>query len=224
MKHLFIFGIAMMLLAAFISSCTGSKISKEQYCTICLQQTDTIVVDIDLPQFDLLKNDELNDAVMRQFKNEGFDHVFRWHELEYELLKSGLKQVNTAEDLKNAHEHVGIKYVISSNLERYRDRAPSSKYVNDVDLYSNSPQVPGSITDESSVKLYLLEAKTNKVASQLTVFTQSKSYGYGNKAGSFSKSVANAWKTLCDGTSRGAKFMVADCQCPKGHYALKKHK
>lgn len=217
-----------LLLAAvpffcIVSACTTTQIQKDQYCIVCLQKQDTIIVDIFIPNLNQKQNDYLNSVVMREFKKEGFLHVYHWYDLDYDLLVNGIKEVRTVEDLRKTHEKLGIKYVVDSDLERYVEREADSDYVLDSDLYSSDPHMPIPITDESTIKLYFVEAATNTPVSQLTVMTKSVEYNWSDDEGGTShETYASAWETLYDGTSRGARFIVADCQCPKGRYAKRR--
>ncbi|QDH78876.1 hypothetical protein FKX85_07440 [Echinicola soli] len=224
MNKIVILTVLLALLGLLLFSCsTKSTIIKNQYCTVCMNKQDTIVVDISLPSFSIEENARLNNIIIGLFKDQGFQHVFRWYELEYDLLVNGIKSVKTAEDLAFAHKKLGVKYVVKSNLERYLERQANSDNVSKPTLSSPHPRGPIPVSNESTVSLNLIEANHNQLASKLTIQTQGRvrtkdDDDYGT---SFS-STASAWTTLEDGTRRGARFMIADCQCPKGKYARRK--
>ncbi|AWW31107.1 hypothetical protein DN752_13765 [Echinicola strongylocentroti] len=224
MNRRFFATVILLIFGLLLFSCsTKSTIIKNQYCTVCMDKQDTVVVDIHLPALTMSENTALNNIVIGLLKDQGFQHVFRWYELEYDLLVNGIKSVETAEDLALAHQKLGVKYVVKSNLERYLERQGNSDNVSKPTQTNPHPRGPVPVSNESTVSLNLIEAHHNQLASKLTILTQGRvrtrdDDDYGT---SFSSN-ASAWTTLEDGTRRGARFMIDDCQCPKGKYARRK--
>ncbi|WP_157492580.1 hypothetical protein [Echinicola pacifica] len=191
---------------------------KDQYCTVCLTPQDTIVLDINFKQFDFGENDQLNDAFADILIKEGFTNVFRWYELEYELLSNNIKQVKTEEEIKSVYEKLGIKYIVTAGLSRFIDRENYS-FQSVEDKYSPHPKGHSPVGDEATLTLSMLETKTNSVCSQITVISKSDTYSKDDKDGNEGLiNLASAWNSLFAGTKRGAKYITADCQCPKGKY------
>ena len=210
----------------FLSSCQSTKTSIRQYCKVCLDQEDGIIIDdVASPMLSVMQNNEIWDIMKLVFEKEGFTNVYDRYELDYEFFTNNIKGINSQGDREQLARKLGIKYILKPAVLDVRESEGfmydaidpnESKYPFPREMHP----IPNKPAENKSILQYeLIETSSGEVVYRVD-FVNSDS-GFIDDDGD-DYNISTGMKTLRAGTRKGTKFTIADCSCPKKKYTKKR--
>ncbi|MDO9554010.1 MULTISPECIES: hypothetical protein [Rhodonellum] len=202
-----------LILLIFLSSCHTTRITKSQYCKICLETADGIILDTESALLSNSQNDYVKEIIQKEFKNMGINNVFDKYELDYEYFKYGIKNIDKLEDMKALNLNLDIKYILKANVSEMRE----SEGYDQVDPNSSIYPIPRTPMLNSSLLNYaLVETSSGEVVYKIHINTSDSEIPINTKDGMEEYyNLGTSFRTLRVGAKRGTKYIVADCSCPK---------
>ncbi|MHA7131580.1 hypothetical protein [Algoriphagus namhaensis] len=209
--------LVLLSLAAILVSCSSTKIYPRIKCHVCLSKSDGILL---LPlnwqesfrQLSISEQNELERVILEIFREEGFTQVALYDQMDYELLKAGIKDVNDPLQRANIDLELGIPYLLGLSLGELRwtgdwqNLEPSNT---DAGTYWES-----DTRVSNSLRIALMETATGEVISDYAVTTTIDGLpipiGDGESASLNFASLAQAVRIS---VRKGIKNFVADCSC-----------
>ncbi|MBW3467822.1 hypothetical protein [Arthrospiribacter ruber] len=204
----------LLALIPLLFSCKNTKFFPRQYCSVCLQNADLVLMDFQIPGLTFREEQRLYQIIEKQFskrKDIKFGLLEDW---DYEIIAN---QINPGETAK-LKEILGIDYILQVGLKGYKNSEGFDWFTPDENqaLYP-TPRVPG--TSNSTIEMKLISTETGRVVFTLDLITQTIEYGKDTQEGSaFYFDSGTVWGSMKTGTRRGSKYLLADCRCPKGIY------
>ncbi|MFC3879070.1 hypothetical protein ACFOSV_02730 [Algoriphagus namhaensis] len=205
------------IIIGFLASCSTTKIYPRIECHVCLSKSDGILL---LPlnwqesfrQLSISEQNELERIILETFREEGFTQVTLYDQMDYELLKTGIKDVDDPIKRANIDLELGIPYLLGLSLGELRWTG---------DWQNLEPSNPDSGTYwesdtrvSNSLRIALMETATGEVISDYAVTTTIDGLpiplGEGESASLNFASLAQAVRI---NVRKGIKNFVADCIC-----------
>jgi hypothetical protein len=203
-----------LILIYSLFSCKNTKFQKKQYCKVCWQQEDLVLLDIQIPNLLVREEEKFYSIIKKQFAKYPDIRLELLEDWDYEMIAKNIK-VHETEKL---HQVLDIKYLLKLELKSYRasdgfdmlepDKANS--------IYP-TPRVP--LNSTSVVAMTLVETETGQDVFVLDLLTRSQELSKSGSDGSeYFLDGGSVYGTMKTGSKRGSKYLLADCSCPKGKY------
>lgn len=212
MKYLFFVISAVFLLG----SCTSSKIYTAQTCNICLSKSDGILL-LPLawePSFRMLsvaEKNQLETQILSDLKNQGFTKVELYDQLDYELLKAGIRDLNDPIQRVKIESQLGYSYLLGLSLGPTRDGEGWS-YQTEQEVYDLSPDPDLEVS--ATLRVALIESKTGEIVSDNAVVSKNSGFSKADKEGGLDYwNFASISGVIRSGIEKGVDFLVKDCGC-----------
>lgn len=205
--------LSTLFLVIFLSSCHTTRITKSQYCKICLELSDGIILDTESAFLSNSQNNYVKEIIQKEFVNMGINHVFDKYELDYEYYKYGIKSIDKLDDMKTLNLNLGIKYILKANVSEMKE----SEGFDQVDPNSSIYPIARTPMLNSSLLNYaLIETSSGDVVYRIHINTADSEIPISTKDGMEEYyNMGTPFRTLRVGAKRGTKYIVADCSCPK---------
>ncbi|AFL84249.1 hypothetical protein Belba_1643 [Belliella baltica DSM 15883] len=211
----------LIVLTIFICSCQATKTSVIQYCKICLDVEDGIIVDdLNSPLLSERRNNDLRVLIIAMLQSEGMINVYDKYELDYEFLTNNIIGIESTEDREQLNRKLNIKYILKPTVLNLREAEGYDVIYPSESIYPipRSPQL-----NRSLLEFELIETATEEVVYKVAFNNSDKEYSKNNEDDIEFFNFGSSFRTLWSGAKKGSKFTVADCTCPKGKY-LKRRK
>jgi hypothetical protein len=209
--------LSILLLLGFIISCSSTKIYPRISCQICLSKTDGILL---LPlnwqesfrQLSISEQNRLEEIIVKIFEEEGFSNVALYDQMDYELLKLGIRDVNDPVQRANINLELGIPYLLGLSLG---ELAWTGSWENGDLSNLNSPTYWESDTHiNSSLRVALMETATGDIISDYAITTTIGGIPIPiGDWGSINLNYASLAQAVAISTRKGIKNLVKDCGC-----------
>jgi hypothetical protein len=136
--------------------------------------------------------------ILEIFREEGFTKVALYDQMDYELLKAGIKDVNDPIQRANIDLELGIPYLLGLSLGELRW---TGNWENDTQI-------------SNSLRIALMETATGEIISDYAVNTTIDGLPIPLGDGeSMSLNFASLSKAVSISTRKGIKNLVNDCEC-----------
>lgn len=198
-------------------SCVSTNVYTRLKCHICLSKSDGLLL---LPlnwqesfrKLSISQQNELEDMIMEIFHEEGFTNVAIYDQMDYELLKAGIKDVNDPVQRANIDLELGIPYLLGLSLG---ELAWSGDWQNTDPSNMDSPSYWESSTHiKSFLRVALMETATGNVVSDYAIETTIDGLPIPIGDGvSLDLNFASLYKAVSISTRKGIKNMMKDCGC-----------
>ncbi|UZD21065.1 hypothetical protein PBT90_15965 [Algoriphagus halophytocola] len=211
-------GVVFLFITAItFSACTSTKIYPRIKCHICLGKEDGILL---LPlnwqesfrKLSVGEQNELEELVVKIFKEEGFTNVAIYDRMEYELLNAGIKDVNDPVQRANINLELGIPYLIGLSLG---ELAWTGNWERTDPANIHSPSYWDSDTEiKSMLRVALMETATGNVISDYAVETSISEFPipFGEEQ-TLDLNFGTLYKAVSVSTRKGIKNLIRDCGC-----------
>jgi hypothetical protein len=200
----------------FFASCTTSKIYTAQTCKICLSKSDGILV-LPLawePSFRLLsvaEKNQLERQILSDLRNKGFTDVELYDQLDYELLKAGIKDLNDPIQRAKINSELGYPYLLGLSLGPAREGEGWS-YQRPEEVYAQEaiPEMEVS----AILRVALIESETGLIVSDNSIASENSGFSRTDEDGGLDYwNFATLSGVIRSGVGKGIDFMVKDCGC-----------
>ena len=150
--------------------------------------------------------------ILKIFREEGFSNVVLYDQMDYELLRAGIKDVNDPVQRANIQLELGIPYLLGLSLGELRwtgnwgNSDPSN--LASPTYWENDTQIMNSL------RIALMETATGEIISDYAVNTTIDGLPIPLGDGeSMSSNFASLSKAVSISTRKGIKNLVMDCEC-----------
>ena len=210
--------LALSILAVllFFASCTTSKIYTAQTCKICLNRSEGILV-LPLawePSFRLLsvaEKNQLERQILSDLRNKGFTKVELYDQLDYELFKAGIKDLNDPMQRAKINSELGYPHLLGHSLgptwegEGWSYQRPEEVYAQEA-----FPDMEVS----AIMRVALIESETGLIVSDNSIASENSGFSRTDQAGGLDYwNFATLSGVIRSGVGKGIDFMVKDCGC-----------
>lgn len=206
----------LFILTIVFSSCQATKTTVIQYCKVCLDVEDGIIVDdLDSPLISVRRNNDIRVLIIELLKSEGFSNVYDKYELDYEFITNNIRGIESTEDREQLNRKLNIKYILKPTVLNLRETEGYDVIYTSESIYPipRSPQL-----NRSLLEFELIETATEEVVYKVAFNNSDKEYSKNNEDDIEFFNFGSPFKTLWSGTIKGTKFTIADCTCPKRKY------
>lgn len=203
-----------IIIIPLLFSCTNTKFQKRQYCSVCLQTEDLVLLDIQVPDLSFGEEERIFNIIAKQLgknKSVAFGRLEDWH---YGITALNLKQG----EISDLHDVLGITYILKVGLVGY-NASDGLLFLEADKAQGLYPYPRTSITSSSKVEMSLWETRSGSEVFILDLVTKSSEYSKSDSDGSkYIFDTGTVYGTIKNGARRGSKYLLADCSCPKGSY------
>jgi len=200
----------------FLASCTSSKIYTSQTCHVCLSKSDGILV-LPLawePSFRLLSVAEMNQLerqILSDLRSKGFTKVELYDQLDYELLKAGIKDLNDPIQRAKINSELGYPYLLGLSLGPTREGEGWS-YQRPEEVYAQEA-IP-KMEVSAIMRVALIESETGSIVSDNSIASENSGFSKTDQDGGLDYwNFASLSGVIRSGVGKGIDFMVKDCGC-----------
>lgn len=150
--------------------------------------------------------------ILEIFREEGFSKVALYDQMDYELLKAGIKDVNDPVQRANIDLELGIPYLLGLSLGDLRwtgtwENTDASNIASPT-YWENDTQI------SNSLRIALMETSTGEIISDYAVNTTIDGLPIPVGDGEImSLNFASLSKAVSISTRKGIKNLVSDCEC-----------
>lgn len=200
----------------FFASCTTLKIYTSRTCTVCLKPNDGILL-LPLawePSFQLLsvaEKNQLERQILSDLKGKGFTKIELYDQLDYELLKAGIKDLNDPTQRSKIDSELGYSYLLGLSLGSTREGEGWS-YQTLQEAYDLAPAPDMEVS--AILRMALIESKTGEIVSDNTVISENSGFSKSDKdGGSDYWNFASVSGVIRSGVAKGVDFLAKNCRC-----------
>lgn len=208
--------IPIFLSVIFFASCTNSKIYTARTCMVCLQPQDGILV-LPLawePTFRLLSVAEKNQIerqIISLLNKEGFQKVEILDNLDYELLREGIKDLNDPVQREKLSSKLGYSYLIGLTLGPTRV-GETWGYQTAQEVYDLAPVLDMEVS--SILRMALISTETGQIDSDFTITSSNSGFSTNSEDDGLDyQNYAKLAGVIRNGITKGTKKMVKGCSC-----------
>jgi hypothetical protein len=212
MKKLLSVLIALLLFA----SCTTSKIFTARTCMVCLEPNDGILL-LPLswePSFRLLSVAEKNQIerqIISLLQKEGFQKVEVLDNLDYELLREGIKDLNDPVQREKLSSKLGYSYLMGLTLGPTRV-GETWGYQTPQEVYELAP-VP-DMEVSSILRMALISTETGQIESDFTITSTNSGFSTSDEEDGLDyQNYAELAGVIHHGVTKGTKNLIKGCSC-----------
>lgn len=205
-----------LLFLLFLASCTTSKVYTAKACNVCLAHHDGILL-LPLawnPNFRVLSVSEKNQLerqILSDLAEKGFTKIRLYDDLDYELLKAGIKDLNDPVQRAKIAAELGYPYLLGLSIGATR-AGEGWSYQTAQEAYdlSSNPDMEVS----ANLRIALIETETGEIVSDHTVMAENSGFSKANKEGGIDYwNFADLSGVIRTGVGKGLDFLVKDCAC-----------
>ncbi len=200
----------------FLASCTTSKIYTAQTCHICLSKSDGILVlplawEPSFRSLSVAEKNQLERQILSDLRGKGFTKVELYDQLDYELLKAGIKDLNDPDQRAKINSEIGYRYLLGLSLGPTRDSEGWS-YQTEQEVYDLSPDPEMEVS--ALLRVALIESETGNIVSDNSIVSENSGFSKTDKEGGLDYwNFATVSGVIQSGLGKGLDFMVKDCGC-----------
>lgn len=200
----------------FLASCTNSKIYTARTCMVCLNPTDGILV-LPLiwePTFRVLSVAEKNQIerqIISLLNKEGFQKVEILDNLDYKLLREGIKDLNDPVQREKLSSKLGYSYLLGLTLGPTRV-GETWGYQTAQEVYDMAP-VP-DMEVSSILRMALISTETGQIDSDFTITSTNSGFSTSDKDDGLDyQNYTKLAGVIRHGITKGTKNLVKSCSC-----------
>lgn len=200
----------------FLASCTTSKVYTARACNICLAHQDGILLlplawNPDFRVLSVSQKNQLERQILSDLVSKGFTKARLYDELDYELLKAGIQDLDDRVQRAKIATELGYPYLLGLSMGAIREGEGWS-YQTEQEAY-----VLSSIPDmevSANLRIALIEAETGEIVSDITVIAENSGFSKTDKEGGVDYwNFAEIFGVIRKGVGKGLDFLVKDCAC-----------
>lgn len=166
------------------------------------------------PSFRMLsvaEKNQLERQILSDLKNKGFTKVELYDQLDYELLKAGIKDLNDPIQRAKIESELGYSYLLGLSLGPTRE-GDGWSYQTEQEEYDLAPDPDMEVS--AILRTALIEAKTGEIVADNTVISENSGFSKSDKdGGSDYWNFATISGVIRTGAGKGIDFLVKDCGC-----------
>lgn len=208
------------LLIAFglMSSCISkTKIFPKINCHICMSQADGILLlplswEPSFRTLSIAQQNELEEMILFNLREQGFEKVELRDRLDYELLKAGIKDLNDPAQRAELHTGLGYPYLLGLSLGEAEWKGQWQLQDNN-DL--NSPTYWGSDESVSAfLRLALIDTHSTDILADYAIQTTQNGIPIpiGDEE-SLDLNFGSVSQAITIATRKGMRHLIEDCGC-----------
>lgn len=208
--------ITIIFVLLFFTSCTTSKIYTSRSCTVCLNPNDGILL-LPLawePSFQLLsvaEKNQLERQILSDLRGKGYTKIELYDQLDYELLKAGINNLNDPIQRAKIESELGYSYLLGLSLGPTREGEGWS-YQTEQEEYDLAPDPDMEVS--AFLRIALIESKTGEIVSDNTVDSENSGFSKSDKdGGSDYWNFASISGMIRSGVGKGVDFLAKNCGC-----------
>lgn len=208
--------IPILIVAFFLGSCTTSKIYTSKACSVCFDKSDGILL-LPIawePSFRLLsvsQKNQLERQILTDLRAKGFAKIELYDQLDYGLLKAGIKDLNNPIQRAKINSELGYPYLLGLSLGPTREGQGWS-YQTEQEVYNLSPDP--DIEVSAVLRIAIIESKTGEIVSDNTVVSENSGFTKTDKEGGLDYwNFASFSGVIRTGMSKGIDFLAKRCGC-----------
>ena len=208
--------IPIFISALLLASCTTSKIYTAQTCHICLSKSDGILV-LPLawePSFRALsvaEKNQLERQILSDLRDKGFTKVELYDQLDYELLKAEIKDLNNPIQRAKIKSELGYPYLLGLSLGPTREGEGWS-YQTEQEVYALSPDPEMEVS--ALLRVAMIESESGNIVSDNSIVSTNSGFSRTDKEGGLDYwNFATVSGVIRTSVGNGIDFMVKDCGC-----------
>lgn len=199
-----------------VYSCTSSKVYTAQTCKVCLSKSDGVLV-LPLswePSFRLLsvaEKNQLERQILSDLRAKGFIKVELYDQLDYELLKAGIKDLNDPVQRAKIKSELGYSYLLGLSLGPTRE-GDGWSYQTEQEVYELSPDPEMEVS--ALLRAALIESESGNIVSDNSIVSTNSGFSRSDQEGGLDYwNFATISGVIRIGVGKGIDFMVKDCSC-----------
>lgn len=208
--------IPILIVAFFLGSCTTSKIYTSKACSVCFDKSDGILL-LPIawePSFRLLsvsQKNQLERQILTDLRAKGFAKIELYDQLDYGLLKAGIKDLNNPIQRAKINSELGYPYLLGLSLGPTREGQGWS-YQTEQEVYNLSPDP--DIEVSAVLGIAIIESKTGEIVSDNTVVSENSGFTKTDKEGGLDYwNFASLSGVIRTSMSKGIDFLAKRCGC-----------
>lgn len=208
----------LIVLACF--SCSSTKVTKTHLCKVCLTAADGVLVmplsgNSGFKAFSSRQINDLEDRLLENFQEKGFQKSALYESMDYELLKAGIKNPSDSLQRSQIGTVLGFPYLLWVTLGSTRDSEPWDQQRPE-EANAIYPIYRQPLEVSSTLRMVLIETATGQIVSDNFVFTEIHEWGTTDKDGYVNyTNLGSVISTLNTSIRKGSDFLVKDCRCGK---------
>jgi hypothetical protein len=198
-----------LLFLLFLASCTTSKIYTSRTCTACLKPDDGILLlplawEPSFRQLSITEKNQLERQILNDLQEKGFSKIELYDQLDYELLKAEIKDLNDPIQRARIESELGYSYLLGLSLGPTR-AGESWSYQTEQETYDLSSDPDMEVS--AILRIALIEAKTGEIVADNTVISENSGFGKANKEGRIDHwNFADLSGVISSGVGKGLVF------------------
>lgn len=199
-----------------ILSCTTSKIYTAQTCHVCLSKSDGILVlpvawEPSFRSLSVAEKNQLERQILSDLRGKGFIKVELYDQLDYELLKAGIKDLNDPIQRAKINSELGYPYLLGLSLGPTREGEGWS-YQRPEEVYAQEA-IP-DMEVSAILRVALIKSETGMIVSDNSIVSENAGFSKTDKEGGLDYwNFATLSGVIRTGVGKGIDFMVKDCGC-----------
>lgn len=205
---------AMVLL--FFASCTSSKIYTSRTCMVCLKPEDGVLVvplawDASFQILSVGEKNQIERQLIAQLNQAGFPKVELLDQLDYELLREGIKDLNDPIQREKIHSRLGYSYLLALRLGPTR-AGEFWDFQTPEQVYELAPDPDMEVS--SILQMALISTQTGAVESDFSITSTNSGFGKRDEAdGMDYYNFAELSGVIQHGVGKGIAHLVKACGC-----------
>lgn len=208
--------IPIFISVLFLASCTTSKIYTSQTCQICLSKSDGILVlplawEPSFRSLSVAEKNQLERQILGDLRAKGFTKVELYDQLDYELLKAGIKDLNDPIQRAKINSELGYPYLLGLSLGPTQEGEDWS-YQTEQEVYNGATDPDMEVS--AMLRIALIESKTGDLVSDNTVVSENSGFSKTDKEGGLDYwNFASLSGVIRIGVGKGIDFLEKSCGC-----------
>ncbi|MBN3580945.1 hypothetical protein JYB64_01000 [Algoriphagus aestuarii] len=198
-------------------SCTSTQVFTRFKCHICLSKSEGVLLlplgwDSGFSRLSPGEQNQLESQILTLLRDQGFTKVELYDRMDYELLSSGIKDLNDPAQRAKVNSDLGYPYFLGITLGETVD-SEGWDYRTAKEVYEMNPPTPDQDIS-ATLRVALIETASGNIVSDNAIVTEINAWGIPDKDGG-----ENYWnfgsvsQAIRKATSKGVGFMVKDCAC-----------
>ena len=200
-----------------LSACTSTQVYTRFKCHICLSKSEGVLLlplgwDAGFSRLSPGEQNQLESQILTLLRDQGFTKVELYDRMDYELLSSGIKDLNDPVQRAKVNSDLGYPYFLGITLGETVD-SDGWDYRTAQEVYEMNPPEPDQDIS-ATLRVALIETASGNIVSDNAIVTEINAWGIPDKDGG-----ENYWnfgtvsQAIRKATNKGVSFMVKDCGC-----------
>jgi hypothetical protein len=208
--------IPLLFSLLFLASCTNSKIYTSRSCTVCINPEDGILLlplawEPSFRQLSIAQKNQLERQILADLRAKGYERIELYDQLDYELLKAGIQDLNDPFQRAKIQFELGYSYLLGLSLGSTREGKDWS-YQTEQEAFALDP-VP-DMEVSAILRIALIEVSSGDIVSDYTVVSKNSGFSIPDKDGGLDYwNFATISGVIQKGVRKGVDFLAKQCAC-----------